>query len=520
MIDPFSQICHEYAAKFDIATDNNDIEGVRSLINEVEVFLKNHTDAVYAPLYYSLGTSYDNLRAYSYSAKAINEGYNLSLEEKDSLFKKELFYFRHCLELLDTESLSDKEFMPYIVELRLLTYTNYANALESCGRKAAAMKYYRNVLSNNPSFGMAEGNIGRALQHYSVLVHDPGHSDYLHHFAYRYLKSSLRRSDVHEFAQRHFERCINAYPEDMRDLFLEKPLEVLEYSLGETKEEEMYRKWCLHNHLFLNPLNDLSQELSCFATDSLQLPSIITSIKQVDPPKYFAMFNQLKQEYIYARYLCYDACVEYEEVHFADKETHLLNIDDYPQYSIRIEGLKTAFRQLYSLFDKVAFLVDDYWELGIKELDVSYRTIWLTEYGRGNKHYRFKKVLVRDNNIALNSMYWICNEFHEKYGEAGSPYSKNLYILRNALEHKFVKVHADYYDNNYSDNLKLEQDSFYHITESKLLQYTMDLLETVREWLIDLTMAIHIEEMYRHNGNDESKTIKMELFEFDDDWKR
>ncbi len=160
------------------------------------------------------------------------------------------------------------------------------------------MKFYRKVLELNPEFGMAEGNIGRALQHYSALVHDSGHVVYLHHFAYNYLKSSLSRPDVHESAQRYFDRCLNSYTHEIREKFLEKELEITEYSLGE-KAEEAYRKWCLQHHLFLNPLNDLPQELSCFATDSLHLPDMITSIEQIEPPIYFGMFNQLKQEYIY-----------------------------------------------------------------------------------------------------------------------------------------------------------------------------------------------------------------------------
>ncbi|MDE6016162.1 MAG: hypothetical protein K2H41_10765 [Acetatifactor sp.] len=516
--NPFPEICTKYALQFDIASDNSDVKLVRKLIDEVEAFLKNHTDAVYAPLYYCLGTSYGNLRTHGYSISGATEASILSSDEIDASLEREIFYFRHCLELLDTFELSKEEFKPYIKGLRLQVYTNYANALENCGRKAAAMKYYRSVLSINPSFGMAEGNIGRALQHYSALIHDLGHKDYLHHFAYRYLKSSLNRTDVHESAKKYFEMCVNAYSTEIRESFLEKQLEIPEYSLGEI-EEETYRKWCLHHHLFLNPLNDLPQELSCFATDSLQLPDMVTSIEQVEPPKYYGMFNQLKQEYIYARYLCYAASTEGEETHFADKETHLINMFDYPQYSIRVEGLKTAFRQLYSLFDKVAFLVNDYWELGIHERDINYRTIWLKGYGSGKKYYKYNNVLVLDNNVALKSMFWIHNEFNKKFGEANSPYAKNMQILRNALEHKFVKVHADILWDG-KENQELGQDSFYHITESVLLQHTMDLLEIVREWLIDLTMAIHIEEKKRSENYNETAVATMPLIEFEDEWKK
>lgn len=248
--NPFPEICAEYALQFDIASDNSDVKLIRKLLDEVEVFLKNHTGAVYAPLFYCLGTSYGNLRTHGYSIGGAAEASILSSDEVDASLEREIFYFRHCLELLDASELSKEEFTPYIKGLCLQVYTNYANALEACGRKAAAMKYYRSVLSINPSFGMAEGNIGRALQHYSALVHDRGHKDYLHHFAYGYLKSSLNRTDVHESAKKYFERCVNAYSTEVRESFLEKQLDISEYSLGEI-EEETYRKWCLHHHFRL-----------------------------------------------------------------------------------------------------------------------------------------------------------------------------------------------------------------------------------------------------------------------------
>jgi len=516
--DPFPKICVDYALQLDTASDNCDVELIRKLLSEVEAFLENHSDAVYAPLYYYLGTSYGNLRTHGYSLSGTTEPIALSSKEMDDSLEREIYCFRQCLELLDADELLKEEYKPYIVGLQLQVYTNYANALEDCGRKVAAMKYYRNVLSINPSFGMAEGNIGRVLQHYSALVHDGGHKDYLHHFAYRYLKSSLTRTDVHESARRIFQWCINSYPTEIRESFLEKPLDIPEYSLGEA-EEKIYRKWCLHHHLFLNPLNDLPQELSCFATDSLQLPDMVIPIGQIEPPKYYGMFNQLKQEYIYSRYLCFVASTVPEEIHFADKETHLIDMLDFPQYSIRIEGVKTAFRQLYSLFDKVAFLVNDYWELGIHERDINYRTIWLKEYGSGKKYYKYNNVLSLDNNIALKSMFWIHNEFNKRFGEADSPYAQNMQVLRNALEHKFVKVHESMLWDG-KENQELGQDSFYHITESALMQYTMNLLEIVREWLIDLTMAIHIEEKNRGKHYDEKPVIAMPLIEFDDEWKK
>jgi hypothetical protein len=70
------------------------------------------------------------------------------------------------------------------------------------------------------------------------------------------------------------------------------------------------------------------------------------------------MLNQLKEEYIYARFLCYDGSEKIKDLHYADKEVKLSLSDyDYVNYSIRLEQLKSAFRLLFSIFDKVAFFV-------------------------------------------------------------------------------------------------------------------------------------------------------------------
>ena len=119
-------------------------------------------------------------------------------------------------------------------------------------------------------------------------------------------------------------------------------------------------KWCLANHLFLNTLNDLPELNEAFMQDILQITSITTAIEQENPPFVFEMFNQIKEEYIYARYLLYEVVNPSGKVHFADKETHLEDTLNYSSYSIRIEKLKTAYRTLYSIFDRIAFLLNAY----------------------------------------------------------------------------------------------------------------------------------------------------------------
>lgn len=420
--NPFAMECNQYAHKFDEAFGFEDWDTTKILIRECEDLIKLYPgDYRYAPIYYSLGTSYSDLmgHALEYSGDYIQE--------------KILYYYRSCFELLSDKKLEEPRYKPYVTGLKLPLLTNYANALDSCGRKISAIRYYRKALEIRHDFNMAVGNIGVALLHYSMIVHDPGHRNYLNHFAYRYLKIVLEdtNGEVDLKAKAHFQSVIDGYDTHYIKEFLEKPLHINKYT-WDSNEETNYRNWCLRNHLFLNPLNDLPLEHSCFAADTLQLPGIVTPVGENDIPIYFGLFNQIKQEFIYARYLCYQGQLFSDEPHYADKETCLVDLYDYPQYSIRIEHEKAAFRLLYSLFDKVAFFANTYWKLGIKERDITFHSIWREE--SGHKHKYKHAALDTTNNVSLLSIKWIYRDFNDRFGDSAHPELQKFNMLRNALK--------------------------------------------------------------------------------------
>ena len=77
-----------------------------------------------------------------------------------------------------------------------------------------------------------------------------------------------------------------------------------QFTLGATEEERSYRRWCLRERLFLNPLNDQFTE-SVAAADVLHLPDHTYKIGEV--PRFPAYYNLLKQEYVSARYRLFHA---------------------------------------------------------------------------------------------------------------------------------------------------------------------------------------------------------------------
>ena len=112
----------------------------------------------------------------------------------------------------------------------------------------------------------------------------------------------------------------------------------------------------------------------------------------------------------------------------------------------------------------------------------------------------------------------IYKDFNTRFGDSEHPELQKFNTLRNALEHKYVKVHsgllysikAPYFDD----------DGTYHISDGDLQKLTIELAHMVRELIIDLSMAVHIEEQNRRQMHGEEKIIpQITLQGYDDEWK-
>ena len=500
--NPFSQESEIYAKKLDDAVITADHVQLEKLLSEIETTIPNVDAASQARLYYSIGTVYCDF------AKA------KGLSHEESL-KKQLYCFRKSIDIIENEEYSKKEYAPYVKGFKRILYTNYANTLSSCGRKIEAIAQYKKAIEVHPSFGMALGNLGRVYQDYGILDYDDGHQNYFHHFAYSLLTKAVgcKDPDTYEEAKEYFGKLMSGYDPAYVEKFFQKDLKIPQFSYKNI-EEKLYREWAVENTLFLNTLNDLPVTELCFATDVLQLPSMVVSIDA--KPIFHGMFNQIKQEYVYARYQYYSSLQFRDEVHYADKDTHLINFVDYPQYGIRIEQIKSSFKILYGLFDKIAYFLDSYFDLGIHERDVSFSHIWLTEFGLGKKRYDYKNVLNHKENFALSSLYWISRDFYDKFEDSPNPRLRRISDVRNALEHKYVKVTNGWLPertNGEVDDLAL------YVTEGELSALTLELMHIVREAIICLSLCVHVEEQKKKKENEGKLIPSMLLMEYDDEWK-
>jgi len=396
--------------------------------------------------------------------------------------------------------------------------TNLGNLLDHIGRFVEAIEQWEHALAIDPSFGMAVGNRGFALPYYARNLYDSGHAVCFLQEAQTALETALKLP-LERGAHDGFRRSLEDINARLREAGVTERAHEKEFSLGDTPEEIEYRLWCLKNRLFLNSLNDLGA-LSVAARDLLLPPSMVTKIDE--GPHLVGFFNQLKQEFVSARHQYYEG-VTSDGIHFSDKDVLLFNTLDYPTYSRAVENVKASFRIVYSLFDKIAYFLNDYMRLGINERSVYFKTFWYAEQRKQNGlRAEFEKRL----NWPWRGLFWLSKDLFEErpeFQDLVDPDARRLYTVRQHLEHKYLKLHQFGIPAKPKQHTGVadpfQDELAFSIDRRDLEGKTLRVLKLARAALIYLSLGMHGEEMRRAKERGEGKVLPMYLPTFDDDWK-
>jgi len=433
-------------------------------------------------------------RSHFYSANALAALRYLQREESASwwnqpLLERELLQLRLAmaqLELTDDDGL-----------LRCQVLTNYANALNGVGRPIEALQQWNVALATNPGFGMALGNRGLGLYYYSQFVQTAAAQSVLLHDALRSLQAAL---DVG--VEPHAYRQVMQLQERIQGLrdWSNYRRPQLQFLQNLDAAELRYRLWCRHNCLYLSPLND-SSNLDGIEdiVDELRLPAITTPVAEgSEPPVVYGMFNQAKQEYASARYLVYEALLEREQPpHFADKDLALVNVLDYRLYRLWVERLKMAFISAHAIFDKLAYLMNEYWKFGLKPNEVSFGGLWHKRGKRGENISTRTKELTE--NWPLRGLFWLSRDFYDRseLPHTIAPDARMVHEIRNHIAHKYLRVHDELIGALDANRKELPRDFSFQVTGTELGDYTMRLLKLVRCAMVYLVAAVELEEFER-----------------------
>jgi len=385
--------------------------------------------------------------------------------------------------------------------------TNLGNLFSHIGRFSEAQLYWHKALEIIPDFPMAVGNIGFGLFHYAKALYDRGHQSVFFKFTYKYLIDSLSL-EIYPEAKQSF----SAIAQDLEERFDNKQLKDLEglgdYKLGKSKGEQKYRKWCLDNKLFLNPINDITIE-SIAAHDCILLPTMTLEFDQT--PVYQTIFNQLKQEFVSGRYLLFEGITQ-KRKHYSDKENLQMDTLDYATYSFSIEKVKIAFRMCYSILDKIGYLLNDYLDLGFKPDQVSFRKIWYTY--KKNKPDGLNPKISETKNWAFRGLFWLSKDLYEKndleFVSSLEPDAKDLALMRNYIEHKSFKT-VEFGELSIFDN-----GLTFLISRTEFELRTLKLFRLVRAAMIYLSLGINQEESKKDNDR---PTLPIDFIDLKDDYK-
>jgi len=400
---------------------------------------------------------------------------------------------------------------------------NTGNILSHIGRPIEAFEYWNRAIGLMPNFAMALGNLGHGLETYAKYLYDPGHQVVILKEACNFLKAAAAPGAVLDSYD--YQRIIESMlgrAESIQshvDFTSLENISLYEHSLGRSEVERNYRAWALGNGLFLSSLNDLGA-YPIAAHDVLHLPDMVRPISE--PPHFIGFFNQLKQEYVSARFLCWQGITESEanKEHYSDKDVILLNTLDYPVYSVCVEQVKVAYRMAYSLFDKIAFFINEYWSLGMRESSINFQSVWFEcgSNGKPKEPKVLRACFQARQNLPLRGLYWLSKDFVEdakdniSLGETMEPDAYKLRSIRNHLEHKYLKVHDDLWnDTDCPDNTLFRDKLAFHLSMQELNEKTIRILKMARAGLTYLSLAVHREEGIRRSQVQDKITVPMVL---------
>lgn len=222
---------------------------------------------------------------------------------------KAVIFFRKAMNAISKSASLDKS------ELYLISCieTNLANSLSAQGRAFCCIPLWDSAIAkSNPIAIICKAQNELYL---SNVLYDPGHQEYHLFIAYNLVVKGLKyKNYLYEEQQAAFHEGneLMVFKKWFENNFTEeyfRKLELQTYSF-KTRKQKKYVEWCASNQLFINDLNDVtSAGFAC--QDIISLPDfsykVNLSLSMYESLMYHGNFDELKNDYCYARYLFYMA---------------------------------------------------------------------------------------------------------------------------------------------------------------------------------------------------------------------
>ncbi len=354
--------------------------------------------------------------------------------------------------------------------LRTQAWTNLANLFTSSYRLGEAHDARLGALAIDPSNGVAAGSAARDL----LWLFDQGGC------------SDLTRVEalmLAKIARQHRDR-IQAYAGTQAA----KQLAALADQLGDpplrSSHTDPFVRWVESERLTLAPVVELV-EPALGKLDWLMLPGIMEREPGATPgvPPVFAMFNQLKADFILARDLAWRATDDQgwpTTGRFADTL-------DYATYGPKDSAIVLAHRTALDLLDKVAVTANHYFQIGLPPNKVHFGKIWrhppAKSAGLGSLVPPVEKA-IRNGAPALYGLVELAHDYESVGGIL-----RLQKDLRNAGTHRFVVLH----DLGPLEEIRFSPEIEHH-DQQRFTEEVLSALRVARSALQMLALAIRQHE--------------------------
>lgn len=322
-------------------------------------------------------------------------------------------------------------------DLENIQLINLGNALNNVKRHSEAIRCWKRVLINRhyssasiistvlSNLGTCEYEIVPFLSAQELMLE-------CLKIAKHHLSEALDCSSSHDDKEtnvRYFLQQIKKeeiYVLKHRELVLEQVCERNGYS-------DEFITWSLSNTLFLNPFNDITD------TDRAAYDTIAKSFESFEiDPHIVSYFQELTTQFSYSRQMLYEAYKQNDD-----------------------NKNKDSYRLAYSIFDKLAGLIDIYFDLGLNRTILSYNKIW---FAKNSKKTKVNEKLLSTDNPYLIALYWISRDLFLEGQPSSDPEAIDIAKCRNYIEHRFVNiVEQDVFREQFnSSQLQIGRNVLYH----------------------------------------------------------
>ena len=382
----------------------------------LDAFDKAKRDSVDELTYYDVATSYSEL----YEMSVRNDKANIFDCEDD--IKRALKYF---------EKANNAE--PRVV-------TNFGNLLDEIGRPIEAIDQFDFAIKRDKGFGMAIGNKALTIERLTPIVKYQGaYQIYAHQLYEEALSHPKSVQDVGgdsalEIFRSQDAKIVKRFTDAGQKKLLNKSLYHERYDDSKFSPfVKFYTAFCVDKDLYLN--THIFAKASDASISDAIIPRFVTDLSQ-DGKQYVNdiafRLNEIIEAYMTARMALVQSQYTNSDFSTISKQTLLVNPLDYSVSNIYVGHLKAAYKEAFSVLDKIAVLVNHYLDLGISEDSCYYRDVW---FERNEKGEQAKPPViaqkVKDQGARLFGLYLLCQEL------CGSRYSS----ARNTLTHRYLRVY-------------------------------------------------------------------------------